>query len=223
MVTTGLSRVIQTSLVMLCAAWVVPATQATEQLLNITVVDQKNNPLSNAVIQLHNEQASIQDQPAPPIIDIVQHYQEFAPQVSMVPVGSKVRFPNLDDILHHVYSFSEAKTFDIPLYGGSVPDAIELSEPGVVTLGCNIHDWMKAYIVVVDTHYYGKSNESGQLSMSPETGEYRLDLWHPRQRKPYSQQIHITEERQELSIRIKVKPEMRSRRTQSTDYDDYEP
>ena len=49
-------------------------------------------------------------------------------------------FPNLDPIMHHVYSFSATKPFEIKLYSGDPPTGILFDKPGVATLGCNIHD-----------------------------------------------------------------------------------
>src|SRR5262245_1798937 len=81
-------------------------------------------------------------------VEIQQKDREFAPYVTVLQTGTPVSFPNRDPILHHVYSFSPAKSFEIRLYGqGQSPDEVVFDHPGVVTLGCNIHDWMIAYVV----------------------------------------------------------------------------
>ena len=82
---------------------------------------------------------------------------EFTPRVLVVPKGSRVRFPNSDRIRHQVYSFSPAKRFELPLYTGTPPDPVVFGSAGIVTVGCNIHDWMKGYIVVVDTPHHALS------------------------------------------------------------------
>ena len=103
--------------------------------------------------------------PAPIQAEIIQKNRQFLPAVTVVPVGSAIRFPNQDNVRHHVYSFSFAKTFGIPLYIGESPQTIQLDRPGIVTLGCNIHDWMAAYIVVLETGVFAHT-----------------DAWYPRLR-----------------------------------------
>jgi plastocyanin len=115
---------------------------------------------------------------------IEQVDREFIPYVSVVQTGTTITFPNRDPIRHHVYSFSRAKTFEIKLYSGEAPAAILFDQPGVVTLGCNIHDWMIAYVLVVDTPYFGKTNADGaaQLRNLP-PGKYEIVTWHPTQKQ----------------------------------------
>ena len=82
-----------------------------------------------------------------------QQQREFVSNVTVISRGSRVNFPNSDDILHHVYSFSTANVFELPLYGnGQNVDYFEpFEQAGVVELGCNIHDWMLGYIYVAET------------------------------------------------------------------------
>jgi ADP-ribose pyrophosphatase YjhB (NUDIX family) len=109
--------------------------------------------------------------------------REFVPFVSVVQVGTVVSFPNRDPILHHVYSFSAAKSFEIKLYSGKSPQEITFDKPGVVALGCNIHDWMVAYVVVVPTPYFARSEGGGTVRLQDlPAGPYELHAWHPLQR-----------------------------------------
>ena len=78
---------------------------------------------------------------------------EFVPHVKPVVVGSPVYFPNKDDVRHHVYSFSPAKRFELPLYSGTPAAPVVFDRPGIVAIGCNIHDWMLGYIYVAETPY----------------------------------------------------------------------
>lgn len=105
---------------------------------------------------------------------------EFTPRVLAVPKGSRVRFPNSDRIRHQVYSFSPAKRFELPLYTGTPPAPVVFDSAGVVTVGCNIHDWMKGYIVVVDTPHYAVSGADGAVTLEAPAGEYLLTAWHER-------------------------------------------
>jgi plastocyanin len=105
----------------------------------------------------------------------------FVPEVLVIPVGSTVDFPNSDSVSHQVYSFSKAKRFQLPLYKGAAHPPVQFDEPGLVVLGCNIHDQMVGYIFVTDARWYGKTDTSGKLvltDLSP--GELDIAIWSPR-------------------------------------------
>jgi plastocyanin len=109
-----------------------------------------------------------------------QKNRMFIPHVLPVQVGTRVRFPNSDDIRHHVYSFSAAKQFQLPLYKGTPANPEVFDKAGVVTLGCNIHDQMSAFIVIVDTPYFEKTAADGQATLRGlDAGRYLLRVWYP--------------------------------------------
>lgn len=156
---------------------------ALAQELRVELTDVEGNALEDAVIELILP-ADLRSSYQAGLVDVVdQRDKEFVPTVTVVPVGSEISFPNSDDILHHVYSFSPAKTFNIPLYGqGENGRFVEnFPAPGIVEIGCNIHDWMLAYIYVAETTLYAMSGEDGvaELSGLP-AGEFSLRVWHPR-------------------------------------------
>ena len=113
---------------------------------------------------------------------IEQRDREFVPYLSIVQKGAAVDFPNRDKLKHHVYSFSPAKTFEIKLYAGQPAQPVIFDKTGEVALGCNIHDWMEAYVLVVDSPWFGKTGADGiaRIAGVP-AGSYRLRVWHPRQ------------------------------------------
>jgi plastocyanin len=114
---------------------------------------------------------------------IEQVDREFVPYVTVVQAGTTVTFPNRDPILHHVYSFSPAKSFEIKLYSGMSPGGILFDKPGVVTLGCNIHDWMIGYVLVVATPHFARTDANGVAHMRDvPPGAYELHAWHPQQK-----------------------------------------
>ena len=153
------------------------------QQLQVTVKDAEGNVLNDAVIEIlltDSEKAQYQNL-SRQVVD--QRDKEFVPAVTVVTVGSDVNFPNSDDILHHVYSFSPAKTFNIPLYGQGENDNYQetFDQAGIVEIGCNIHDWMLAYIYVSETSLAAISDESGIARIeSALEGEYEIRAWHPR-------------------------------------------
>lgn len=120
-------------------------------------------------------------QPGPAAIE--QRGAEFQPYVTVVQVGSAVDFPNHDTVRHHVYSFSAPKRFEIKLYSGKPGQPIVFDRPGEVVIGCNIHDWMEAWVLVVETSYFAKTAANGRAALAElPAGRYRLRLWHPLQK-----------------------------------------
>jgi plastocyanin len=114
---------------------------------------------------------------APQIVDQVD--KTFVPELLPIVVGTLVRFPNHDQIHHHVYSFSPAKTFELPLYKGEDAAPVLFDKVGVVKIGCNIHDWMSGIILVLPTPYFAVTNAEGRFTLSDlPAGTYTLSAWH---------------------------------------------
>lgn len=105
----------------------------------------------------------------------------FVPHVLAVTTGTVVDFPNSDQVRHSIYSFSAAKSFEVKLYRGFEAPPITFDEPGLVVLGCNIHDHMLGFIYVLETPHFAVSDASGALEIrGVPPGRYRLELRHPR-------------------------------------------
>src|SRR5205085_4294607 len=131
------------------------ATTVSAGTIVVDVRDSKAAPLADAVVFAAPEGREAPSGAKTAVID--QKNKTFVPHVLPVQVGTAVKFPNSDDIQHQVYSFSPAKTFNLPLYKGTPANPIVFDTAGVVTVGCNIHDTMNGYIVVVDTPYFEKT------------------------------------------------------------------
>ena len=113
--------------------------------------------------------------------EIRQKDKRFIPLMTAVPTGTAINFPNLDTVRHHVYSFSPAKTFELKLYTGTPAAPVIFDKPGVVVMGCNIHDHMVAYVMVANSPWVGVSDEGGRVAMKGvPAGNYELEYWHPR-------------------------------------------
>lgn len=106
-----------------------------------------------------------------------QVHKHFVPRTSVIRTGTAVTFPNSDNIRHQVYSLSEAKKFTLKLYAGSPKVEVLFDKPGLVVLGCNIHDTMVAFVGVVDTPYFGKVTDSGALTLDLPEGRYKVRIW----------------------------------------------
>jgi plastocyanin len=111
------------------------------------------------------------------VIDQVD--KRFVPRINVIRSGTAVTFPNSDHIRHQVYSFSPPKVFTLKLYAGSPSTPIIFDKPGLVVLGCNIHDKMAAFVGVVDTPYFAKTDAPGKAVFDLPAGRYRLRVWHP--------------------------------------------
>jgi plastocyanin len=123
--------------------------------------------------------------PAPAVAAVMDQLdRRFVPDVLIVPVGSRVTFPNSDPISHQVYSFSPIRRFQLPLYRGKPYPPVDFPQAGIATLGCNIHDEMRAYVVVTDGQYYGRTGADGLWRAGDvRPGAYILNVWHPRLRE----------------------------------------
>lgn len=132
-------------------------------------------PLEGAVISLHGMAGP---EPGEAVMD--QRNTAFEPGVLVVQAGTAVSFPNSDTVRHQVYSFSPAKPFELPLYSGTPPEPVVFDRPGIVVVGCNIHDWMIGWIVVLDTPHHARTDAAGAARLAVPAGEYLLRAWHPR-------------------------------------------
>ncbi len=146
--------------------------------VDIQVQDAAGKPLQGAVAYLESPAARAATRPMTGT-EIEQADRRFTQAVTVVTAGSQIHFPNRDKVRHHVFSFSKAKAFEIKLYTGTPANPVLFDQPGLVVLGCNIHDTMLAWVLVVETPWHGQTNALGQLRL-PDVppGAYRLRVWH---------------------------------------------
>jgi plastocyanin len=149
--------------------------------IEVRVQDPRGSVVRDAVVYAVPEGRSLPAARKTAVMD--QKNRMFIPHVLAVQTGTAVRFPNSDDIRHHVYSFSPAKPFQLPLYKGTPANPLVFDRAGVVTLGCNIHDQMSAFIVVVDTPYFERTGGDGHATLRDlEPGKYVVHVWYPEMR-----------------------------------------
>ena len=188
----------------LCALlWLTGAASAGS--LRVQVLDSAGKPLEGAVVSLVSDAARRAVRPLPEQ-EISQENKQFVPAVRVVTVGTLVRFPNRDSVRHHVYSFSPAKKFEIKLYAGTPAAPVLFDQPGVAVLGCNIHDQMEGWVVVLDTPYFAQTDAQGQaLLEGMPAGAHQLRAWHARlpvDVTPPQQAIALTEGDSTATVRL---------------------
>ena len=201
-------------------AGVAAATTAEAGSIQGFVRDSDGAALSDAVISAVPPSGSpaVPKRGARAVMD--QQDKEFVPLVLAVQVGTEVAFPNKDNLRHHVYSFSPAKKFELPLSKGTQAPPVRFDGHGIVVLGCNIHDWMLGYINVLETPYFATTGVDGRAHIKDlPAGTYEVRLWHPRLppgSAPPSQRITLVagkDEQAEFTVRLQ--PDPRAGRTPS--------
>jgi plastocyanin len=175
--------------------------------LSVRVVDAAGRPVRDAVVTLHPA-----DGAARPMhggrFTVSQQNLQFHPFLTIVPVGADVSFPNFDPTKHHVYSFSAAKKFELKLFARDQSRTVHFDNPGVVALGCNIHDQMSAFIVVTDSAWTARTNAHGMVTFGDApNAPARLVVWHPYLRAPGGQlQQAIAPAQRNASFQIRLRP-----------------
>lgn len=146
--------------------------------LSVRVTDTGGQGLADAVVYAEPASGAVSLK-APKTIEIEQKGRKFLPPVTVIQVGTNISFPNNDTVRHHVYSLSPAKVFDLKLYSGKPENPVQFDKAGTVVIGCNIHDQMVAYIHVVPTPYFAKTDASGNARLDGlPAGKYALKAWH---------------------------------------------
>ncbi len=138
---------------------------------------------ANVVVWL----AALPGQPIPlaahsqQLLRLVQKNKRFNPSLLVVPVGSRVEFPNDDPFFHNVFSLYQGKRFDLGLYEAGEKRTVSFDKPGISYIFCNIHPEMKAVVIALTTPYYAVTDASGKFAISGvPAGKYRLQVWYER-------------------------------------------
>lgn len=169
-----------------CALLLLSASTVAETY-TFRVFDPNMTPLPMAVVTVPDVMLGVESQER--VMDQVNI--AFEPHVLVINQGDSVSFPNSDNMRHHVYSFSKPKPFEIKLYADRPEAPIDFKTPGIIVLGCNIHDTMLGYIYISATPLAAMTDENGvaqlELSESPST----LNVWHERHSLVESTQMEM--------------------------------
>lgn len=171
----------------------VPAEAVPGEGISVAVFDREGQPVPDVAVYLTNAEGANSHALAGTSAVMDQIDQRFVPHVLVVQTGTSVEFPNSDTIAHHVYSFSHPNHFTLPIYKGHAHPPVSFDESGLVVLGCNIHDHMLAYILVVDTPVFEKTGEDGAATLVGQPGPgAKVSIWSPR----------IRDDQEKLSVPI---------------------
>jgi len=180
--------------------------------LEVIVKADKGGPGSDAVVYAVGAASAAPKKHA--VVD--QRDKQFVPYVTAIQVGTAVSFPNSDNIRHHVYSFSPAKKFELPLYSGVPAQPVVFDKVGFVTLGCNIHDWMIAYVAVLPTPYFQVTRQDGRALLKDlPPGQYTVQVWHPGlkgQPEAFAQRVDVGGGTKSLQFTLPLKHDVRAKR-----------
>jgi plastocyanin len=110
---------------------------------------------------------------------IVQRNRTILPHVTAIQVGTRVDFPNEDDVFHNLFSLSASHRFNLGRYPPGESQSEQFTRPGVVRLFCDIHSEMGGVILVLDTPYFTKADADGGFRIAGvPPGEYTAIAWH---------------------------------------------
>ena len=190
-------------------------TSARAAELQVVVRGPGGAPLPNAVVTIYPDAGS--HAPSPPSTPLMMAQKDiaFSPYVLIVPVGAQVGFSNNDTVRHHVYSFSAPHRFELKLFGREETRLERFDKPGVVALGCNIHDAMAAYIDVVDTRFAAKTDAQGRVRIADlPTGAATVKVWHPFAKLPggtFSKTLTIAPGGTSDQVTLDVRPPLKGK------------
>src|SRR5438046_2318822 len=136
--------------------------------------------LRDFVVYVDQPTAEKPTPPAKPLEVVTQKDATFKPHVLPVVIGTTVSWPNQDEILHNVYSFSETKQFDLGLYKNEVK-TVNFDKSGRVDVFCSIHSKMHCVILVLENPYFATTDAKGGFTITNvPPGIYRVKAPHPR-------------------------------------------
>jgi len=147
--------------------------------VQVFVKSKAGQALVDMVVYLEPLNGQVLEQSSQEVI-VGQFDKSFTPYISVNQSKSTVNFVNKDDITHHIYSAGSDNKFSFKIRAGETNTSTQFNHASEVAMGCNIHDWMSGYLLVVDTPYFGKTNEKGQVSFDvSKQGKYNIVVWHP--------------------------------------------
>jgi plastocyanin len=166
------------------AALLLAAVPACAQVSGSVALESRGKPLraeaaSEVVLYFRPERPV----PVQPLADVEMRTQrkQFLPGALPVTVGTTVTFPNVDPILHNVFSPGPRAAFDLGLFGRGEARTHTFDAPGLVRVYCNVHHDMVGHVLVLDTPWFGRPDAQGRFRLEVPAGvRGELFAWHER-------------------------------------------
>jgi plastocyanin len=157
-----------------------PALPAVYDLRGVSIPEAPKQSLSSAGIgrvAVWLEAAGL-TAAAPLSATMEQRERRFEPDMVIVPVGSKVTFPNQDPVFHNIFSLSRSRSFDLGFYAQGKTREVVFSHPGIVQVYCHVHPEMYGVVVVVPNAWSARPDRDGAFSLQDvPPGKYQLKIW----------------------------------------------
>jgi len=181
------------------------AAPALSAPLSVRVLDGAGKPVANAVVTLKGPGAPAWRAAGAHFL-VAQRNLQFQPFVLLVPAGASVSFSNGDNTRHQVYSFSAAKAFELKLFARDQSRSVTFDKPGVVALGCNIHDSMNAFVFVADNGWAAKTDAQGRATFASAPANGVMTVWHPYLRAPGNQLTQAVPHSTMAAVKVRLRP-----------------
>jgi plastocyanin len=168
----------------LWASLILAVVSAEAAELDVTVLDRYGRPVPNVAVFVHSEPD--ENPPLavanPAVMNLID--MRFVPHMLVVQTGTRVQFPNSDVVAHHVYSFSSPNNFVLPMFRRNMTPHVDFDDAGVVAIGCNLHDQMVGYILVVDSPAFGTTGADGTTRLIAENPHgLSVSIWSPKMQR----------------------------------------
>lgn len=148
-------------------------------LIQVFVNSTTGQGLADMVVYLEPIEGQILEKSTKTLV-VSQNNKSFAPYLNVSQVNAPVKFVNKDDITHHIYSAESKNKFAFKIRAGETNSSTAFSTTAEIAMGCNIHDWMSGYLLVVNTPYFDKTDKLGKVSFNiAKHGKYKVVVWHP--------------------------------------------
>jgi len=107
-----------------------------------------------------------------------QRGEQFVPHVLAITTGSTVDFPNSDVTFHNVFSLSATRHFDLGRYRPGRTGAVKFDRAGVVSVFCDIHAHMSAFILVFNHNFFAVTDADGRYALERvPPGTHNVVVW----------------------------------------------
>jgi len=137
--------------------------------------------IRNAVVWLDKPPTVATAEALPSTVSMDQRECTFTPRVVLVPAGGKVDFLNSDRLLHNLHSTPSANAAFNRTQPKGRTITISFSHPEIIRVTCDLHSWMRGWVVVADHPFYAMTNGAGEFELRGlPPGRYTLKAWQER-------------------------------------------